>query len=397
VWPIGSTAPYLRLVTVGFMLVLLVVTWLLGRALFGPPAGLAAAAGLAATPFLVEASAQVWPDVPGAAVGLGSIAVAVFATSGARPSWWVLAVPPLVAGATFLRFGAPLQLLAGLGAVAIWRWRTVTRGPLPVAIAAALSAASVWVILTVPRATGSGMSPLDSIGNRRRQWFEGFGDYLSDGGRVLGTIAGLLLVAGLVMAARDVVRGDDGARLLVLAAGAATFIVTATVLHGEWRYLSPTMPWLWIAAGAGLVPAGRWVPRPVAPWLGMVLIATLIVSAVRHGDDVGEFNAEQFNTIVDAAEAIDTLAGGRSCGVVTGFVPQVAWYSGCRTGSYNLEQVAYPTEMVGISDVVYLLWAEEGKRQPDTALWERYVAESGGLVHREGVGRIVEVYLAGTP
>jgi hypothetical protein len=381
------------------MLVLVATTWLLGRALFGPTPGLAAAAGLAATPFMVEASAQVWPDVPGAAVGLGAIAVAVFATAGGHPSWGVLAVPLLVAGATFLRYGAPLQLLAGLGAVGIWRWRVVARGPLPVALAAALSVVSVWVILAVPRATGSGVAPLESIGNRRRRWFEGFGDYLGDGGRVLGTIAGLLLVCGLVLMVLDVVRGDGGrgARLAVLAAGAATFVVTAAALHGEWRYLSPTMPWLWIAAGAGLATALRWVPRPAAPWLGIALAAAVIVAAVRDGDDVSRFNAEQFNTVVDAAEAIDDLAGERSCGVVTGFVPQVAWYSGCRTGSYNLEQVAYPAEMVRTSDVVYLLWAQEGKRQPGPGLWQDYVAESDGLVHREGGGRIVEVYLTGAP
>ena len=154
------------------------------------------------------------------------------------------------------------------------------------------------------------------------------------------------------------------------------------------------MPWLWIAAGAGLVPLAEGFRGPLAPWLGAVLAATLVVSAVREGNDVNEFNADQFNTLVDAAEEIETLAGGRPCGVVTGFTPQVAWYSGCRTGWYDLRRVAYPARMVEVSEVVYLLWAQQGKRQPDVDLWGEYVAASGGLVHREEGRRIVEVYLA---
>ena len=397
-WPLGSTAPYLRLVSVGFMLLLILVTWLLARALFGPTAGLAAAGGLAATPFLVEASSQVWPDVPGAALGLAAIAMLVFSTSGDRTSWWVLAAPVLVAGATYLRFGAPMQLVVGLAAVGLWRWRVVARDPFPTGIAAVLSAAAVWVILNVPEATGSTLAPLDSIGGRRRQWLEGFADYLGDSGRIVGTVAGFLLAAGVVLLivrlARGDVRRDTG--FLVLGAGAATFAVTAGVLHGELRYLSPTMPWAWIAAGAGLAGAVRWVPRSAAPWLAAVMAVTLLVSAVREGDDVGEFNAEQFNAIVDASEAVGDLAGDRSCGVVTGFIPQVAWYSGCATDGYDLQRVTYPEGMVRASDVVYLLWAQEGKRQPDAALWEDYVDSSHGLVHREEGRRIVEVYLAGT-
>lgn len=395
VWIVGSSAPYLRLVTVGFMVVLICVTWLLGRALFGAASGLVAAAGLAATPFLVEASVQVWPDVPGAAVGLGAVALLVFATAGGRTSWWVLGVPALVAGATYLRFGAPVQLLVGLGAVGVWRLGVIRRDVAPAAVAAVLSGAAVWAILAVPGLTGSAVAPIDAIGSRRRQWLEGFADYLASSGRILGTVAGLLLAAGLVALVLRAVRRETSREVtvLVLGAGIATFVVTAAVLHGELRYLSPTMPWLWIGAGAGLVSLAEAIPAHQGRWLVAVLAATLVVSAVREGNDVNEFNAEQFNAVVDASQAIEDLAGGRPCGVVTGFTPQVAWYSGCRTGWYDLQQVAYPRRMVEASEVVYLLWAQEGKRQPDAELWEEYVAASGGLVHREEGRRIVEVYL----
>jgi len=401
VWLVGSSAPYLRLVTAGFMVVLVVLTWLAGRALFEPAVGLVAAAGLAATPFMVEASVQVWPDVPGAALGLGAVLVLLFATSGDRASWWVLAVPVLVAAATYVRFGAPLQMLVGLGAVGLYRWRVVRRAPAAVAIAAAASTAAVWVILAVPAASGSALSPMEALGRRRRRWFEGFFDYPEQAGDIVGSVAGFLLVAGVLAAVVAVWQGrgrSDPARraaLAVLGAGAGTVAVTALVLHGELRYLSPTMPWLWVAAGVGLVPVLRSVPDAAAPAVAGALALTLVVSAVAEGNEQSDLSAERFNTVVDASQAIAGLAAGRACGVVTGFTPQVAWYSGCRTGWYDLQRVALPDAMVEASDVVYLMWVQEGKRQPDPGLWDEYVSASAGLVHREEGRRVVEVYAAG--
>ena len=55
VWPVRATEPYLRMVVVAWGALGLLVTWLLGRFLFGAASGLIAAAGLAVSPIWVSA------------------------------------------------------------------------------------------------------------------------------------------------------------------------------------------------------------------------------------------------------------------------------------------------------------------------------------------------------
>ena len=155
-WIVGREATVLRLLVAGFGLGLVVTAWLLARHLFDSRAGLIAAGGIAVTPPLVLAATQVWPDVPGAALGLVAIALFVFATGGDRPSWWMLAVIPVVGAATYLRFGAPLPIAIGLGAVAGWRWRVLLRGWAPAIVTAAGATAVVVAVLEIPSLTGGG-------------------------------------------------------------------------------------------------------------------------------------------------------------------------------------------------------------------------------------------------
>ena len=123
-----------------------------------------AAGGVALTPPLVLAATQVWPDVPGAAVGLLAVALFVWATGGERPSWWMTALVPVVAAATFLRYGAPLPIAAGLLVVAVWRRRLLLRHPLPAIVTALAATAAVVAVLVVPRLTGAASAPLGAVG-----------------------------------------------------------------------------------------------------------------------------------------------------------------------------------------------------------------------------------------
>ena len=67
---IRATEPYLRSVVTAFGVLLIVTTWWAGRSMFGRTAGLIAAAGISISPVVLGASTQVWPDVPGAALGM---------------------------------------------------------------------------------------------------------------------------------------------------------------------------------------------------------------------------------------------------------------------------------------------------------------------------------------
>jgi hypothetical protein len=93
-WIEGREAVMLRLLVAGFGLGLVGVTWLLTRHLFGRRAGLVAAAGVAVTPPLLLAATQVWPDVPGAAVGL----LAIVVRPPPRAPWWIVSVVLVAVG-----------------------------------------------------------------------------------------------------------------------------------------------------------------------------------------------------------------------------------------------------------------------------------------------------------
>jgi hypothetical protein len=380
----GSSEAGLRLVTTGFGLVLVAATWVYGRLLFGPAAGVTAAAGVALTPLVLRSSTQVWPDVPGAALGMLAVVVLACSTAGDRVSWWVLAVPPLVGAATIVRFGAPANLAFGLGAVALWRLGVIRRSPGRALTAGALSVLAAGVVLLEPAVTGNDPAPLAAIGARPREWFEGFADFVGSAGELVGSPAGVALVAGTVAAVVLARRGEipGGALATALGGGIGSGLATAVLLHGELRYLSPTIPLLWAAAGAGLagLAAAVTLPRTEAAVLGAALLAAMVVSALDLGHEANRFNQTRYAPIREAAEQTSEAAAGEACGVVTGYGPQVAWYSGCLVAGFPDGLVAPPRWLDGRSEVVFLFRVEDGKRQPGAAAWRR--ASDEGLVER---------------
>jgi hypothetical protein len=392
-WVEGREATLLRLLVAGFGLGLVGVTWLLARHLFGRRAGLVAAGGVAVTPPLLLAATQVWPDVPGAAVGLLAIALFVFSTGGERPSWWVLCVVPAVAAATYLRFGAPLPIAIGLLVVAVWRRRVLVRGVAPVAVAGLAATAAVAAILVVPALSGGGSSPLGAIGSLHDGWFAGFADYAGLGHQVLPAAVVLALV-GVVAAwgfagAAGIDRGALGAAVAV---GLGTALAIAVVLHGEVRYLAPAYPWLWIGGAPGLERLGRGIPGRVSPVAVALLLLALAAAAVGAAQERNRAASQNLQALRRASEAIAEEAGGRPCLVVTRRLPQVMWYSGCDARLFDLRQVRLPESADGPA---FMLFFEGDSREPQGALRAAYLAEAGEpLLAVEGY-RDVVVYLVG--
>jgi hypothetical protein len=392
----GSSEAVMRLVTTGFGLVLVAATWIYGRLLFAPAAGVTAAAGVALTPLVLRSSTQVWPDIPGAALGMLAIAVLACSTAGDRASWWVFAVPPLVFAATIVRFGAPANLAFGLGAVALWRLGVIRRSPVRVVAAGVLSVLAAAAVLLEPAITGNDPAPLAAIGARPRQWFEGFADYAINAGELVGSPAGVALVGGtvaaLVMARRG--RIPAGALAAALGGGIGSGLATAVLLHGELRYLSPTIPLLWAAAGAGLagLVSAVTLPRAEAVVLGAVVLGAMVVSALDLGHEANRHNHARYTPIREAAERIGET--GDACGVVTSYGPPVAWYSGCRVAEFPGGRIAPPRWLEQRSDVVFVVRVEDGKRQPGDAAWRE--AADGGIVERlfavDGDGVVVYRY-----
>jgi hypothetical protein len=390
-WWEGREATLGRLVVSGFGLGLAAVAWALTRHLFGRRAALLAAAGVAVTPPLVLAATQVWPDVPGACLGLAAITLFVLATGGDRPSWWMLAAVPAMGAATYLRFGAPLPMVIGLLGMAWWRRRTLWRFPWPAVATALAGAATVAAVLEVPALTGSGGAPLRAIASFPRSVGEGFGDYLNLADEVIGPAAIVLAFAGLLAAFAWAGRGvDRGALWTATLIGLATGVTLAVVLHGEVRYLAPAFPWLWVAGAPGLERVGGLLPERwravVAAGVALALAAAVVGAALERNREA----SAAYRTTRRAAEAISTLAAGSPCTVVTSRVPQVLWYSGCATASFDLEEVRFPEPP---DRSVFMLLVGGFPRQPEGDLLEAYREAAGEPVLVVEGGRRAEVYL----
>jgi 4-amino-4-deoxy-L-arabinose transferase-like glycosyltransferase len=375
-WGWGSHPTVFRLAVAAFGLGLVVVAWLLTRHLFGRRAGLVAAAGMALTPPLVLASTQVWPDVPGAAMGLLAVALFVFATGGERPSWWMLAAVPAIAAATYLRFGAPLPILIGLLGVALWRRRVLLRHPLPAALTALAGTVAVAGILLVPSLTGSGSAAFGAVAGYPRTALEGFGDYLTLAHQVIGPAAVVLGLAGLAASLWWAFRDgrDRGAVLTAAGIGLATALVLAVILHGEVRYLSPAYPWLWVAGAPGLERLARAWPRAVQGAIAGVVVLVLALAAVGAGRERNRDLGTEQAVVRRAAEAIAAQAEGRPCLVVASRVPQVIWYSGCDATTFDLGQVRLPARP---GTVTFMLLIGGDRRQPEGDLLAAYRAAAG--------------------
>ncbi len=374
-WGWGSHPAVFRLAVAAFGLGLVVVTWLLARHLFGPRPGVVAAAGVALTPPLVLAATQVWPDVPGAAMGVLAIALFVWATGGERPSWWMTVLVPVAATATFLRYGAPLPIAAGLLVVAVWRRRLLLRHPLAALVTALGATAAVVVVLTVPQLTGAGSSPLGAVGSAD-QAFAGFGDYLMLIHQVVGPAAVVLALAGMVAAfawsGREGI--DRGALLAASAAALVTAVGLAVVLHGEVRYLAPAYPWLWVAGAPGLERLSRALPRAIRPVLAFVVVGALAATAVAGARERNRDSGTEFTAVRHAAEFIAEQAAGRACLVVASRVPQVMWYSGCDAVPFDLDEVRLPSRP---ETAVFMVLIGGDRRQPEGELLAAYRAAAG--------------------
>lgn len=395
-WGLGGHPTVFRAAVAGFGLLLVLVAWLLARHLFGPGPGLIAAAGVALSPPLLLAATQVWPDIPGAALGLAAVAVFVLATGGERSSWWMLALVPAVAAATFLRFGSPLPIAIGLLVVAGWRRRMLLRHPAPAIVAALAATAAVMVILTLPALTGGKVSPLAAIAGFEGSSSTGLADYTDLADQVIGPAAVVLALVGVAAGFGWVSRGeiDRGALSTAVVAGLATATALALVLHGEVRYLAPAYPWLWVAGAPGLLRLAALIPGRARSVTVVVIVVALTAAAVGLARERNRDGGREYGSTREAALGIAAATAGEPCLVVTARLPQVMWYSGCEAAVFNLDEVRLPARP---GTVTFMLLVGGFPRQPEGELLAAYRAAAGEPVLVIEGRRPAQVHLVREP
>ncbi len=365
VWGVRATEPYLRMVVVAWGALGLLVTWLLGRFLFERRVGVIAAAGLAVSPIWVSASTHVWPDVPGAVLGVMALAAVIVATQRGRVSWWAVLAVPLTLAATAVRYGAPGPVVVGGAVIVIWRWRAVVRDWPRVVAIGVITAVPLYFMLFTNTVFRTEDPPLASAmelrPNRGGTLADGWVAYWDQLPELLAQPAVMVLFAGIGLAL--VAKMDDpgrrAARRAVMGICVATFVLLATSLSGELRYLSPLLPWLWIASAVGLSSLVGSLERKPAIVLGVVLALGAGIGVTASTADGADLLADRFQII---RETTRDTEWPDDCRIVTSYAPQVAWYSECATATFGTEEEPVSPGF----DATHVLVVLGGKRQPSS-------------------------------
>lgn len=407
-WLGPATEPYLRIIVTTFGVIVVATTWFLGRLFGGVRVGLIAAGGVAVSSLILIGSTRVLPDVPGAALGLLTVSVYAWAVSRKRVSKLALLVPVLTLLSVLVRFGAPIPIAVGLVGVTLWRYQTALRSWLLISVTAALTLLVVSVVLFVPAATAWAQSPAypgaPYAANAALRsasalaWYQGFADYWSLRSHIAGGSAGTLLLVGLLLGIALALRGKINIQgfWTAFGIGGVTVVILALTVHGEPRYLSPALPWLWVAAAFGLAAISRTWNTEIAIAVGVTVLVLTSLDSHRRATLQNEINTDRHQIVKEAATAIDAVTDDGMCSVITGDTAIVGWYSKCQTNRYDTTNVVvdHPSFPPGPR---YLFWIEGGARQPEGDVLDAYRRLTNGIAFsagQPGTGRrqYVEVY-----
>ena len=253
-------------------------TWVLGRRLAGPVAGLAAALFLAVAPIAVRDAHYVKHDVPVtlavlvAAIAMVRLAGRQDGPSPASVGWRPLVVAGAACGVAFSTHYYSVFLALPL-AFAAWQ-ATRDRGPAAVARALALAglAATVVFFALSPYLLAEWRTALrDIVANRQivmdraaqlegRTWLPSAGDYL----RMLwlegtGWPVLVLSLGGVVSLARR-----DWRATVLLGAFPLPFLLFISNTVAATRYLNPALPFVAVYAGVAVAEFAAWRGRRAA-------------------------------------------------------------------------------------------------------------------------------------
>ncbi|MBB1243666.1 glycosyltransferase family 39 protein [Streptomyces durbertensis] len=320
------------------------------------------------------------------ATGLLLVVVYLVTRAQEKPdSRALLLLPPVVLAAFYLRYGVVGNLCAiALAALLAYGPRAWAARARHLALAAGLILLGMLPHFVQATAlTGWPLGLITWATSQAERSFVGDGllYYLAIFPyRLAGDLGAVVMVAGLVAAVGAARRlraargvklaegraGVEDRRQVFLAATAVLLpVVLGTATDGEPRFVYLSVVLLTILGVQAVATRAGERRRPIlAAITGMAALTVLgTVQVVAHGAMPGP--TAQNRSTVPVARAVAAEAGGRPCLVVTGYVPETGWYSGCDAVTYR--QYRRLPKRPPADVVVHFVRYERGRLQPDAA------------------------------
>lgn len=396
----GTGALAVRLPAAVFGVALLVLVFLLGLLVVDAWVGAVASLVMSLSYGFTRFTAFGVPDVPGAALGVAAMVVALWAWRRGPLHPIAYGVVPLLAAlATYVRFGAPIALGIGLVAVVIfvgwtqWSDRAASFAREAVTLGG-LTLLPIVLILMVPALTRQSTAPF--VAQRRYQEgraipvADSVGESVAiiwpDGDRfdffqplVFFTAMGFAIAGLLIGLARPALR--RATVFCVVGLGFTLVGLNVALDHMETRYLIVALPFLSVLVGIGVVSIKGLVPSsPVLGWVSVLAASALVIATVTESHDRHVQHARQleasFGLIEEAGARLAGL-GDPDCVVLSGRSAQTGWYTRCRSASWLVGSEQPITEQIrtrvsGHADPVnlYVFDIPGHNRQPDSSSFD---------------------------
>jgi hypothetical protein len=266
-----------------------------------------------------------------------------------RPGSSALLGASFLAVAAFdVRYGAVLNVIVlGVAALVTWGWRGWLTSWRDIAAGCVLIVGMGVHVVYSSRVAGTPLTILLSALQVARGGFvgEGLAYYaLIFPFRLAGDLGGAVMAAGLVAAfpaARRLLRGGkqspaDRVRVFLALAAVANVILLGLIAHGEERFVFLSVLLL-VILGVDAVAryCGRWSAIVLAVVAVFAALASVVDYRVVMNGDLRVVTAERASLVTVAQRiAGDQRSGHHPCLIVTGFQPEMGWYSGCATTGF---------------------------------------------------------------
>lgn len=309
------------------------------------------------------------------AAGLLLLMAYLIVRSRQRPESHALAAAGAVAVLAFyLRYGALSSVFVlAVSALAAWGWRAWASSRRQVGLAAAVVLGGLVPHLVYSTVVGgSPLAVMLSAGRAARAAYPGEGLIyyaLVFPFRMTSDLGGVVMAAGVIaaaLAAARLLQGEPeraGDRVRVFFGLAAVLqpIVLGLTAHGEERYVFLSTLLLTILGVDALAQfAGPWSAVVLAAVGSLAVVVAVANYRVVTNGELATVTAERTSLV---AVGHDLSARSGPCLIVTGYQPELGWYSGCVTAGFTQRDWLRPSA----DQVVHLVVFQHGNGQPSIA------------------------------